>query len=842
MKKKKWIFAFSGGMVFALIFVLLYATGTLTKLLNLNVLNAGSAAAPKVLTTNVTCDQATARAEEYIRTVQNENVNLHPVSAEQVSISKKAYWNKESVYSIPKKITTLKDNAKNKRYLDDLNFVDKLGTTICKDSNGNHNTKKLTGCHSNQWAYADVQCSAFACYMAYIMLDVEVYVNGSTLYDASTKKTPNDGYKKYTNLTGFTFKPGDIINTTNHWLIVYKVEGDKLFTLECNFCPYGDRDYKRCVIYKDEISISKMVIGKSLPGTGRSSQTLVCVYESPAKTTSGKTYKVVLDGNGSTESNATIYCEKDGSYSLPAGVTDETAAFTGCFNKAGYTFDSWNTKRDGSGKKYADKSKFKNLAELGKSVTLYAQWKPNKNTITLNGNGGTNQSTGSSGTMVYFTGESKTITYQFEKKNGILNGWNTQKDGKGKSYKNTKDIPNTVSNITLYAQWTPAYTIQYNDNCSGVRKIKTEMIAVSASDKKFISNPFSKGGYTFDGWNTRADGRGTKYKAGATIPKGLKSAGEVLTLYAQWKATPTKIPEGIYVISSAWDVNKVLDVWGKSGEEIKKDQGVQVWNKSGKLGATDQQWKVESAGDGYYFIINVWNNMCLDSSQGSTKLVCNPKSNTDSMKWAFVDAGNGSCYLHSKKDGFNLSVGVTGKNIENGNLTKIAEQCTTLRFSWKITKVQNSLDYKLIQEGTYNIATAVNTGKIFDVWGKPGETIKNNQGVQVWNKGGDKGSTDQQWKIQYAGDGYYYIINNWNKQYLDASKGTDKLVCNPKSSSNASAVLWRFYDAGSGYYYMSPKSSGKYVSTAATKVENGTLAKLSDKKNANTFKWKLTKI
>ena len=43
---------------------------------------------------------------------------------------------------------------------------------------------------------------------------------------------------------------------------------------------------------------------------------------------------------------------------------------------------------------------------------------------------------------------------------------------------------------------------------------------------------FTRTGYTFDGWNTRADGKGTKY------PVGLVIKCTSLTLYAQWKSTP----------------------------------------------------------------------------------------------------------------------------------------------------------------------------------------------------------------------------------------------------------------------------------------------------------------
>ena len=44
------------------------------------------------------------------------------------------------------------------------------------------------------------------------------------------------------------------------------------------------------------------------------------------------------------------------------------------------------------------------------------------------------------------------------------------------------------------------------------------------------SGLLTKTGYTFEGWNTEADGSGTEYVAGATLAMGTAN----VTLYAQW--------------------------------------------------------------------------------------------------------------------------------------------------------------------------------------------------------------------------------------------------------------------------------------------------------------------
>lgn len=57
---------------------------------------------------------------------------------------------------------------------------------------------------------------------------------------------------------------------------------------------------------------------------------------------------------------------------------------------------------------------------------------------------------------------------------------------------------------------------------------------VYTSAYKLPAVAYKRTGYTFTGWNTRADGKGTKYANGATV-KGICSVnGGTVTLYAQW--------------------------------------------------------------------------------------------------------------------------------------------------------------------------------------------------------------------------------------------------------------------------------------------------------------------
>lgn len=86
-------------------------------------------------------------------------------------------------------------------------------------------------------------------------------------------------------------------------------------------------------------------------------------------------------------------------------------------------------------------------------------------------------------------------------------------------------------------------------NTIGAGESAIEYVGNGATDGKYLygtakpgtatttatANQFTRTGYTFTGWNTKADGTGTAYHAGATIAYPVES--KTLTLYAQWKVS-----------------------------------------------------------------------------------------------------------------------------------------------------------------------------------------------------------------------------------------------------------------------------------------------------------------
>jgi uncharacterized repeat protein (TIGR02543 family) len=149
-------------------------------------------------------------------------------------------------------------------------------------------------------------------------------------------------------------------------------------------------------------------------------------------------------------------------------------------------------------------------------------------TITYSLNGGTNNAANPSS----YDG-TQTITLKDPKKTGYtFDGWYTSSD-----YSATLNVitPGTAGNLTLYAKWVPnTYKIVFKGNGS-TKGSMAKLSCKYGKSYKLKANKFKRTGYTFTGWNTKANGKGTSYKNKASVKNLTKASGKKIVLYAQWK-------------------------------------------------------------------------------------------------------------------------------------------------------------------------------------------------------------------------------------------------------------------------------------------------------------------
>jgi outer membrane protein OmpA-like peptidoglycan-associated protein len=113
-------------------------------------------------------------------------------------------------------------------------------------------------------------------------------------------------------------------------------------------------------------------------------------------------------------------------------------------------------------------------------------------------------------------------------------GWNTKADGTGTSYA-TRSNYNLTANITLYAVWSAStiYTITYLGNGSTGGTVPTPTLGSGLVVLATNSGGLTKTGYTFSGWNTKADRSGASYLVGGNYNLTANA-----TLYAAYIPLP----------------------------------------------------------------------------------------------------------------------------------------------------------------------------------------------------------------------------------------------------------------------------------------------------------------
>ena len=195
--------------------------------------------------------------------------------------------------------------------------------------------------------------------------------------------------------------------------------------------------------------------------------------------------------------------------------------------KEGYVFGGWEVDSGGGLPPLGGLEGY--LSEIYGPVYLKAIWTeaPKSYSLSFDSNGGS----GSMGSMTVTEGQSTRLpNNSFTREGYYFTGWNTRADGGGTSYSDG-GYATFYGNTTLYAQWQKYadHVVSFYKN-DGSGESRSQTIAYGQSGK-LEANSFTREGYSFTGWNTKADGSGTSYSDGATVTPG----GD-LELYAQWKA------------------------------------------------------------------------------------------------------------------------------------------------------------------------------------------------------------------------------------------------------------------------------------------------------------------
>lgn len=138
----------------------------------------------------------------------------------------------------------------------------------------------------------------------------------------------------------------------------------------------------------------------------------------------------------------------------------------------------------------------------------------------------------------YIYSVGKILNDQLERKGYLFDGWYEEQAGAIRFIDRLTKTDHGKK--VFWAKWSPIhFSIHFNGNEEQAGYMPDQNVVY---DNKTVlnQNTFRKNGYSFTGWNTKADGSGIAYKDSADITNLIDQDGICITLYAQW-AADTKI-------------------------------------------------------------------------------------------------------------------------------------------------------------------------------------------------------------------------------------------------------------------------------------------------------------
>lgn len=290
------------------------------------------------------------------------------------------------------------------------------------------------------------------------------------------------------------------------------------------------------------------------------------------------TYTVTYDLNAENDQTASLGIDNKTGKPYVSGQMyeiDKTYQFA-VASRNGFRFDYWTVNADGSGNRYGAHTNFRNLkvAAGNPDFKVYAHWTPITYAIDYNLSGGRNSNLNPLRFTVQ-TKEADLRLYNATKTNYVFKGWSLrnpadatytdadliqvgEKDTLGyvrldptkisAYYGGLAKIPR--ERLIVYAVFEPyTYTIRYHSESAEAKFVNPDRDDASVctvrgyevdQNYQYLKDIY-RPGYSIANWNTRPDGNGSRYTAGANFRNLTTTADDVIDLYAQWTQATYRI-------------------------------------------------------------------------------------------------------------------------------------------------------------------------------------------------------------------------------------------------------------------------------------------------------------
>ena len=283
------------------------------------------------------------------------------------------------------------------------------------------------------------------------------------------------------------------------------------------------------------------------------------------------------------------------------------------------------------------------------------------------------------------------------------------------------------------------------------------------------------------------------------------------------------IKDGIYKINTKLNANMYVNIKG-SNVDILTNENIET-----------QRFYVKYEGDGYYTIQSIANNKVVDLQSGNTASGANiqiyESNGTEAQKWIIKEAGNGYYYIESRLSLMVMDVqGGTAKDKQN---IQAYELNYTDSQKFKFVAVEEAEGSQTIEDGIYNIATALNKNYVLDI---AGASTSNSANVQIWSNANEN---QQKFLVEYQGNGYYIIEALHSGKVLDVASGVNQSGANvwQYENNHSNAQSWMIKDAGDGAYYIISKCNGLFLDVSGGSSANGTNVQVYEGNKTNSQKF-----
>lgn len=164
---------------------------------------------------------------------------------------------------------------------------------------------------------------------------------------------------------------------------------------------------------------------------------------------------------------------------------------------------------------------------------------------------------------------------------------------------------------------------------------------------------------------------------------------------------------------------------------------------------------------------------------------------------------NGRYMLVNRNSGKVVEV-ANGANTAGASLRQNTNTGATYQ-QWNVTPV----DSRIGGDYSYYTMTAVNSGKAMDLLNY---SLSNGGGIIIWD---DAKGANQQWYLEYASDGWFYIRNRHSGKCLDVSGSStaNTAVINHWDYLGRNSQQWRFVPVGAPVEFVAPSAPTNLIAT-----------------------------